>query len=1012
MRHFLTFTLVLACFAALFLACYAPVFVQDRQFGFRDAAYYYYPLYQRVQQEWDKGRWPLWEPEENAGIPLLGNPTAAVLYPGKLIYAWLPYAWGARIYVVAHTALAFGAMLVLMRSWRTSWVGSGLSALAYAFGAPVLFQNSNIIFLVGAAWLPLGFHAVDCWVRLGRRWGLLELAVVLAMQMLGGDPQSAYLLGLSAVGYAAGLALGRARANRNATAVGANVELRRAGSRRWFIVPLAVLGFGSWVALTVFLAKWLPTVRPPKNNPPMPPIPWMPVIVNVTWGLAGFAFLAYRRNRGWRFTLGRTGQGLLLSAALATALSAAQLFPVIEFTQQTARTATAGPHDIYPFSIEPARLVELVWPNMLGIQFGGNTYWHDMIRLPGVRQKIWVPSLYMGGLTLVLALSAPAFRRAAPGRVWLSVIVVVSLLGSLGPYTSPIWAARVLATRSNESRPNVLTRGIGPLDAEGCPPIRLDQFLRDGDGGVYWWLATGLPGFRQFRFPAKLFTFTTLGLTALAGLGWDSLKTGPTRRITALLLSLMGLSVVVLAGVLIERSTILTAFRGFSSGSLFGPFDPDGGYAALVRGLVQALIVFGLGLIAVRLVRTRPFWAGTIGLIAMSTDLAVANARYVLTIPQAILETRPEVLRIIEEAERANPALGPYRVYRMPTWRPLSWPSTPSTNRVEELVAWERNTLQPKYGITLGVDYTHTMGVDKLSEYERYFGAFPRMVRTPEMAHALNVEIGHKVIYFPRRAFDLWNTRYFVVPVHANGWNDEYRAYASFLIESESIYPDLGPFRGPKSAEAYKDWVDHHDFQVLRNLHEAPRAWVVHDVRISRPIRGPSQDDRPDAMQEMIYADDPIWHDSNMRAFDPLTVAWVERDQYKELAASLRGDQSKGAETVKVSYPSPQRAELEATLESPGLVVLADVDYPGWELTIDSTPARIHRVNFLMRGAVVQAGKHRLVYTYAPRSFRIGRVVSLLGLGAMALLAVAFTLRSVDPVIRDQLEHTSLEVRC
>src|SRR5436305_3818707 len=116
---------------------------------------------------------------------------------------------------------------------------------------------------------------------------------------------------------------------------------------------------------------------------------------------------------------------------------------------------------------------------------------------------------------------------------------------------------------------------------------------------------------------------------------------------------------------------------------------------------------------------TRPLWSCTIGVFTMSTDLAWAIARYVLTIPQAVLETRPEVLRIIEEAERDKPAPGPYRIHRMPTWKPLSWPSTPSTHRVEELVAWERNTLMPKYGITLGVEYTHTMGVDKLDDYER-----------------------------------------------------------------------------------------------------------------------------------------------------------------------------------------------------------------------------------------------------------------------------------------------------
>ena len=130
MRHGLTSRLViLSCFGALFLACYAPALFRDRQFAYRDAGNYYYPLNKRVQAEWNAGRWPLWEPEENAGMPLLGNPTAAVLYPGKLVFAILPYAWGARTYVVAHSALAFLSMLVLMRSWGTSWFGSALSAL-------------------------------------------------------------------------------------------------------------------------------------------------------------------------------------------------------------------------------------------------------------------------------------------------------------------------------------------------------------------------------------------------------------------------------------------------------------------------------------------------------------------------------------------------------------------------------------------------------------------------------------------------------------------------------------------------------------------------------------------------------------------------------------------------------------------------------------------------------------------------------------------------------------------
>ena len=104
MQRALLLFLIFICFVALLLTCYAPALFLDRQFGYRDSAHYYYPLNQRVQADWNRGLWPLWEPEENAGMPLLGNPTAAVFYPGKIVFALLPYAWGARVYIIAHSA--------------------------------------------------------------------------------------------------------------------------------------------------------------------------------------------------------------------------------------------------------------------------------------------------------------------------------------------------------------------------------------------------------------------------------------------------------------------------------------------------------------------------------------------------------------------------------------------------------------------------------------------------------------------------------------------------------------------------------------------------------------------------------------------------------------------------------------------------------------------------------------------------------------------------------------------
>jgi len=290
MNRFYSLILILSCFLALLLSCYAPVLLSNRQFGYRDAAHFYYPLYERVEREWNAQRWPLWEPEENAGVPLLGNPTAAVMYPGKVIYSVLPYPLAARIYVVAHTALAFLAMLALMRSWGASWVASALSALAYAFGLPILFQYCNVIYLVGAAWLPLGMRAIDRWVRLGRRLGMLELAIVLSMQILGGDPQAAYLLGLAGGGYALGLARQRRRDARPASS-GAAEPIRR---RRYVVLTavLGALGLAAWFAGTVALAVWLTTFREP--GIPRPPLWWMlwaPAAVGVAWVSVAVGFL-------------------------------------------------------------------------------------------------------------------------------------------------------------------------------------------------------------------------------------------------------------------------------------------------------------------------------------------------------------------------------------------------------------------------------------------------------------------------------------------------------------------------------------------------------------------------------------------------------------------------------------------------------------------------------------------------------------------------------------------------
>ena len=451
--------------------------------------------------------------------------------------------------------------------------------------------------------------------------------------------------------------------------------------------------------------------------------------------------------------------------------------------------AVAGAHDLYWFSIEPFRLVELLWPNVMGVHFQGNTHWRDALKLPGVRPEIWVPWMYLGAMTLMLALGALALRQGPPWRVWLTALVVVSLLGSLGQCTSPIWMARVLASTSHWPFLRDLLDNVGPFDPDDIPN-RLDGFFRDGDGSVYWWMTVVLPGFRQFRFPAKLFTFTALGLAALAGMGWDDLLARRAGRIVALFTFFLvieprrarrsldrparhpdrfsrGRHRLELRSVRCGRripgdrpqpgACLDRAGAGSGDRSQGPDTSPVGRLVRLAAGHGRP----GGGQRPMRLDRpAKPYWTRNRKSCG-SSRMKSASTRD--RAPSASIACRPGIRGV-----------GRRR---------------PSADRAVDFVVWEHDTLLPKYGINLGVEYTHTFGVGQIYDYEWFFGSSPRIVRNLVMARALGVDLGKEIVYFPRRSFDIWNTRYFVIPFDARGWRDPLRGYASFLFEAERIYP-------------------------------------------------------------------------------------------------------------------------------------------------------------------------------------------------------------------------------
>jgi uncharacterized membrane protein YfhO len=87
---------------------------------------------------------------------------------------------------------------------------------------------------------------------------------------------------------------------------------------------------------------------------------------------------------------------------------------------------------------------------------------------------------------------------------------------------------------------------------------------------------------------------------------------------------------------------------------------------------------------------------------------------------------------------------------------------------------------------------------------------------------------------------------------------------------------------------------------------------------------------------------------------------------------------------------------MEATVPgTPGgesLLVLCDTYYPEWQARLDGRRGRIMPADQVFRSLALGPGRHTVLFTLEPRSFRLGLVISLATFGLlMARWAAKFT---------------------
>jgi hypothetical protein len=154
------------------------------------------------------------------------------------------------------------------------------------------------------------------------------------------------------------------------------------------------------------------------------------------------------------------------------------------------------------------------------------------------------------------------------------------------------------------------------------------------------------------------------------------------------------------------------------------------------------------------------------------------------------------------------------------------------------------------------------------------------------------------------------------------------------------------------------------DATIYENTAHLPRAFLVTAVRVETD---------PQATLRRMSADD----------FDPLAEALVEEEVTWKPPAAL--DETF---TPKVEFGpgSDDTVVLHVSTPTPALLVLTDLFWPGWRVTVNDEERRIHRVDYLFRGVAVEPGTHVVRFWYDPLSVKLGFAISA---AALALLVTA-----------------------
>jgi hypothetical protein len=181
-----------------------------------DTFLYFYPYWHAAATALRAGRVPLWNPDIFMGAPFLANSQAGFFYPLNWpLWLLLPAPYAVSATIVLHIVIAgAGAYLAGRRTLALARPAALFGAALFALGGYLTAQVEHVNQLQGLAWLPWLFAIFarqTCQVSEDLTGLKTALAVsgLLALQLLAGHTQTAFISGVAVGVWLAATVVGR-----------------------------------------------------------------------------------------------------------------------------------------------------------------------------------------------------------------------------------------------------------------------------------------------------------------------------------------------------------------------------------------------------------------------------------------------------------------------------------------------------------------------------------------------------------------------------------------------------------------------------------------------------------------------------------------------------------------------------------------------------------------------------------------------------------------------------------